>query len=132
MLNAADHYYPERMNSSGRAERKSDARGVYTNDSRGDIEVPADRLWGPPTVRSLEHFSIGQDLIPRETISAYAILKKGAANANHAGSRVDDQRHKLIDQRGKSFHRRRGDALSWLCNRRLKLAVVNYQIKNDT
>src|SRR5260370_401122 len=67
-------------------------------DSLGDVEVPADRLWGAQTQRSLEHFSIGQDLIPREMISAYAILKKGAANANHAGRRLDDQRHKLIVQ----------------------------------
>src|SRR5260370_25972270 len=67
-------------------------------DSLGDVEVPADRLWGAQTQRSLEHFSIGQDLIPREMISAYAILKKGAANPNHAGRRLDDQRHKLIVQ----------------------------------
>src|SRR5215510_10552002 len=67
-------------------------------DSLGDVQVPADRLWGAQTQRSLEHFSIGQDLIPREMISAYATLKKGAANANHAGRRLDDQRHKLIVQ----------------------------------
>jgi fumarate hydratase, class II len=40
-------------------------------------------------VRSLEHFSIGKDLIPREMITAYAILKKAAA-ANHAGKRLPD------------------------------------------
>ena len=44
----------------------------------------------------LEHFSIGQDLIPREMIGAYAILKKAAANANHAGARLDDRIHGLI------------------------------------
>src|SRR5258705_10057263 len=67
-------------------------------DSLGEVEVPADKLWGAQTQRSLEHFSIGQDLIPREMISAYAVLKKAAANANHAGRRLDDQRHKLIVQ----------------------------------
>jgi fumarate hydratase class II len=67
-------------------------------DSLGQVRVPADRLWGAQTQRSLEHFSIGKDLIPREMISAYAILKKAAANANHAGGRLDDQRHKLIVQ----------------------------------
>jgi fumarate hydratase, class II len=41
-------------------------------------------------VRSLEHFSIGKDLIPREMITAYAILKKAAAAANHAGKRLPD------------------------------------------
>ena len=65
-------------------------------DSLGEVKVPADRLWGAQTQRSLEHFSIGKDLIPREMITAYAILKKAAANANHTGKRLDDQRHQLI------------------------------------
>jgi fumarate hydratase class II len=65
-------------------------------DSLGEVKVPADKLWGAQTQRSLEHFSIGRDLIPREMITAYATLKKAAANANHAGKRLDDQRHKLI------------------------------------
>jgi fumarate hydratase class II len=47
-------------------------------DSLGVVEVPANKLWGAQTQRSLEHFSIGKDLIPREMISAYASLKKGA------------------------------------------------------
>jgi fumarate hydratase, class II len=67
-------------------------------DSLGEVDVAADKLWGAQTQRSLEHFSIGKDLIPREMISAYAILKKAAANANYAGKRLDDQRHKLIVQ----------------------------------
>ena len=41
-------------------------------DSLGVVEVPADKLWGAQTQRSLEHFSIGTDLIPREMITAYA------------------------------------------------------------
>jgi len=65
-------------------------------DSMGVVEVPADKLWGAQTQRSLEHFSIGHDLIPREMITAYAILKKAAANANHAAGRLDDERHRLI------------------------------------
>ena len=65
-------------------------------DSLGEVEVPADKLWGAQTQRSLEHFSIGKDLIPREMITAYAILKKAAANANHAGGRLDDKRYGLI------------------------------------
>jgi fumarate hydratase class II len=67
-------------------------------DSLGVVEVPADKLWGAQTQRSLEHFSIGHDLIPREMIAAYATLKKAAANANHAGKRLDDDRYKLIIQ----------------------------------
>jgi fumarate hydratase class II len=65
-------------------------------DSLGKVGVPADKLWGAQTQRSLEHFSIGRDLIPREMISAYAILKGAAAAANHAGGRLDDQAYELI------------------------------------
>jgi fumarate hydratase class II len=67
-------------------------------DSLGVVEVPADKLWGAETQRSLAYFSIGKDLMPREMITAYAILKKAAATANHAGKRLDDQRHELIAQ----------------------------------
>ncbi len=67
-------------------------------DSLGEVEVPSDKLWGAQTQRSLEHFSIGQDLIPREMITAYATLKKAAARANHAGGRLDDKRYGLIVQ----------------------------------
>jgi len=65
-------------------------------DSLGTVDVPADKLWGAQTQRSLEHFSIGTDLIPREMIPAYAVLKKAAANANHKGKRLDDEGRELI------------------------------------
>jgi len=65
-------------------------------DSLGEVDVPADKLWGAQTQRSLEHFSIGKDLIPREMILSYAVLKKAAANANFAGHRLDGQAHRLI------------------------------------
>ena len=72
-------------------------RGFRTeNDSMGEVRVPSGVLWGAQTQRSLEHFSIGHDLIPREMIAAYATLKKAAANANHAGNRLDDHKHRLI------------------------------------
>ena len=67
-------------------------------DSLGEVQVPADKLWGAQTQRSLEHFSIGHDLMPREMISAYAILKKAAAHANHAGGRLQEEPYKLITQ----------------------------------
>jgi fumarate hydratase class II len=67
-------------------------------DSLGVVEVPADKLWGAQTQRSLEHFSIGSDLIPREMINSYAILKKAAAAANHAGKRLGDEQYKLITE----------------------------------
>jgi fumarate hydratase, class II len=67
-------------------------------DSLGVVEVPADKLWGPQTQRSLEYFSIGKDLIPREMITSYAILKKAAATANYDSGRLDAQRYTLIVQ----------------------------------
>jgi fumarate hydratase, class II len=45
-------------------------------DSLGEVDVAADKFWGVQTQRSLEHFSIGKHLIPREMITAYATLKK--------------------------------------------------------
>jgi fumarate hydratase class II len=65
-------------------------------DSLGEIEVPEDKLWGAQTQRSIEYFSIGTDLMPREMIDAYAILKKAAAIANLDGGRLDDRRCELI------------------------------------
>ena len=67
-------------------------------DSLGEVDVPAHVLWGAQTQRSLEHFSIGHDLIPREMIAAYATLKKAAANVNHAAGRLPDEQHGLIVQ----------------------------------
>jgi fumarate hydratase, class II len=72
-------------------------RGFRTeSDSLGEVKVPSAMLWGAQTQRSLEHFSIGHDLIPREMIAAYATLKKAAANTNHAGKQLDDAKHRLI------------------------------------
>src|SRR3989442_1245263 len=68
------------------------------SDSLGVVEVPADKLWAAQPQRSREHSSIGRDLIPPEMITAYAILKKAAAAANHASKRLDDRRYKLIVQ----------------------------------
>src|ERR1700684_1530280 len=67
-------------------------------DSLGEVDVPADKLWGAQTQRSLEHFSIGKDLMPREMIAAYATLKKAVAQPNHSANRLDDGIHGLIVQ----------------------------------
>src|SRR5262245_22324754 len=80
-------------------ERRTDMTEIRKEtDSLGEVDVPADKLWAAQTQRSLEHFSIGTDLIPREMITAYAILTTGAANANFAGKRLDQKRHDLIVQ----------------------------------
>ncbi|AWV05513.1 class II fumarate hydratase (plasmid) [Burkholderia sp. JP2-270] len=68
------------------------------SDSLGNVNVPSDKLWGAQTQRSLEHFSIGGDLMPREMITTYAILKKAAANTNFAGKRLNALQHRLIVQ----------------------------------
>jgi fumarate hydratase class II len=67
-------------------------------DSLGEVRVPADKLWGAQTQRSLEHFSIGKELMPREMIPAYAILKKASAEANHAVKWLDAKKRDLIVQ----------------------------------
>src|SRR5580704_11100086 len=67
-------------------------------DSLGEVDVPAHVLWGAQTQRSLEHFSIGHDLIPREMIAAYATLKKAVTNVNHGAGRLPDEQHRLIVQ----------------------------------
>ena len=66
------------------------------NDSLGPVNVPSDRLWGAQTQRSLEHFSIGDDLIPRELIPAYAFIKKAAALVNARAGRLGAEQKDLI------------------------------------
>ncbi len=51
-------------------------------DSMGEIEVPADRLWGAQTQRSLENFKIGGDRMPLELIHALALVKRASAQIN--------------------------------------------------
>lgn len=65
-------------------------------DSLGPVEVPADKLWGAQTQRSLEYFSIGRELIPEEMIWAYAVLKKAAAKANHRQGSLAEKQYGLI------------------------------------
>ena len=67
-------------------------------DSMGEMRVPADRLWGAQTQRSLENFPIGTERMPAEIIHAFGILKKAAAMANHRLGKLDEKRYSLIDQ----------------------------------
>jgi fumarate hydratase, class II len=66
------------------------------HDSLGAVNVESDKLWGAQTQRSLEHFSIGKDLIPRELIPAYAIIKKAAAIVNNRAGRLPNDQKDLI------------------------------------
>jgi len=64
------------------------------SDSMGSIEVPNHAYWGAQTQRSLHHFAIGHDYMPKELIYAFAILKKAAAITNHAlGLLPEDKMH---------------------------------------
>ncbi len=57
-------------------------------DSMGDVQVAADRYWGAQTQRSLHHFSIGHDRMPKEVYHAYGTVKKAYALVNEAGGRL--------------------------------------------
>ena len=62
----------------------------------GQIPVPADKFWGAQTQRSLENFRIGTEKIPMEVIHAFGLLKKAAAQANHALGILDTERFSAI------------------------------------
>jgi fumarate hydratase class II len=57
-------------------------------DSMGTVEVPADRYWGAQTQRSLHHFSIGSDRMPKAVYHAYGYVKKACALVNQAAGRL--------------------------------------------
>jgi fumarate hydratase, class II len=60
----------------------------HETDSMGGIEVPANRYWGAQTQRSLVHFSIGDDRMPKRVYHAYGYVKKAAALVNEAAGRL--------------------------------------------
>src|SRR5215469_9322729 len=62
----------------------------------GPIEVPADRYWGAQTARSLVHFSIGDDRMPRAVIRAFGVLKEAAARTNAELGMLDATLAELI------------------------------------
>ena len=65
-------------------------------DSFGPIEVPADRYWGAQTERSRTNFRIGEERMPRPIITALAIVKRAAAQANRELGTLDARRAKAI------------------------------------
>ncbi|MCS6873120.1 MAG: class II fumarate hydratase [Pyrinomonadaceae bacterium] len=67
-------------------------------DSMGEIEVPVDFYWGAQTQRSLHHFNIGDDLMPRELIRAFGILKKACAMVNFELGKLSEEKMRLIVQ----------------------------------
>ena len=57
-------------------------------DSMGEIEVASDNYWGAQTERSLHHFNIGNDVMPREMIRALGILKRRRQSSIISSSRT--------------------------------------------
>jgi fumarate hydratase class II len=66
------------------------------SDSLGEVEVPAEHYWGAQTQRSLIHFSIGDDHMPKAVYHAYGYVKKAAALVNEAAGRLDSERAEAI------------------------------------
>src|SRR5687767_7531953 len=83
---------------SKEAEQKAaGAAGVRVEtDSMGEIEVPGDRYYGAQTQRSLKHFDIGDDVMPREMIRALGVLKKAAALVNEELGKLPPDKARLI------------------------------------
>jgi fumarate hydratase class II len=76
-----------------------DASGMRKEfDSLGDVEVPANHYWGAQTQRSLEHFNIGHDRMPKEVYHAYGHVKKAAAIVNTAAGRLPAWKGQLIER----------------------------------
>jgi fumarate hydratase class II len=67
-------------------------------DSLGSVDVPADHYWGAQTQRSLEHFNIGNDRMPKEVYHAYGYVKKAAAIVNSAAGRLPAWKSELIEK----------------------------------
>jgi fumarate hydratase, class II len=66
------------------------------SDSLGEVGVPADHYWGAQTQRSLEHFSIGEDRMPKQVYRAYGYVKKAAAAVNSRAGRLPAWKGALI------------------------------------
>src|SRR3984893_13843474 len=78
------------------SQEASKPRTRIESDSMGEIEVAADSYWGAQTQRSLLHFNIGNDVMPREMIRAFGILKKAAALVNQDLGKLPGEKAKLI------------------------------------
>ena len=74
-----------------------DAKGKRQEfDSMGRVDVPADKYWGAQTQRSLHHFSIGNDRMPKAVYHAYGYVKKACALVNEAAGRLPEQKARAI------------------------------------
>ncbi|HEX8422056.1 MAG TPA: class II fumarate hydratase [Pyrinomonadaceae bacterium] len=86
------------MSQQEAKELKAQGATRVERDSMGDIEVPADRYYGAQTQRSLIHFNIGFDTMPREMIRALGLLKKAAALVNEDLGKLPADKARLISE----------------------------------
>ncbi|HST53264.1 MAG TPA: class II fumarate hydratase [Pyrinomonadaceae bacterium] len=87
------------MSNDATGQRPVGSAGVRVErDSMGEVEVRADRYWGAQTERSLHHFNIGFDVMPREMIRALGLLKKAAALVNEDLGKLPDEKARLIER----------------------------------
>jgi fumarate hydratase class II len=88
------------MTTEAKEEKQGEARAKtrVETDSMGEIEVPADKYYGAQTERSLIHFNIGYDTMPREMIRALGVLKKAAALVNEDLGKLPSDKARLIAQ----------------------------------
>src|SRR6266498_2359635 len=80
------------------ASEQPEAGRRIESDSMGEIAVPVDKYWGAQTQRSLIHFNIGDDKMPREMIRALGVLKKAGALVNEVLGKLPPEKTKLIRQ----------------------------------
>jgi fumarate hydratase class II len=84
------------MSKEATGQRAAETR--VESDSMGQVEVRADRYWGAQTERSLHHFNIGFDVMPRELVRALGLLKKAAALVNEELGKLGSDKARLIER----------------------------------
>src|SRR5215204_4307878 len=84
------------MTKEAAEQRAAETR--VESDSMGEVEVRADRYWGAQTERSLHHFNIGFDVMPREMVRALGLLKKAAALVNEELGKLQSDKARLIEK----------------------------------
>lgn len=87
---------PAKLPDTMKSHATPEVRTRIETDSMGALEVPADRYYGAQTARSLIHFAIGHDVMPRELIRAFGLLKKAAALVNRDLGKLADEKCRLI------------------------------------
>ncbi len=76
--------------------RKSSDKTRSESDSFGPIDIPADRLWGAQTQRSLQNFRIGGERMPLPLIHAFGLIKRAAAEVNRNLGNLDKKHAEAI------------------------------------